>query len=79
VVEETVEYGGGDSTITVEDSSPLFEGFVGGKDDRTALVALADDLECLELRSDSFSYRTQLHSIPKLQHYLLFITNVRWI
>jgi hypothetical protein len=23
----------GDSTITVEDSSPLFEGFVGGKDD----------------------------------------------
>jgi hypothetical protein len=23
----------------------------------------------LELKSDSFSYRTQLHSIPKLQHY----------
>jgi mevalonate pyrophosphate decarboxylase len=26
-------------------------------------------LVCLELKSDSFSYRTQLHSIPKLQHY----------
>src|SRR5271166_5873719 len=25
--------------------APLFEGFVGGKDDRTAFVALADDLE----------------------------------
>ena len=25
---------------------------------------------CLESKSDSFSYRTQLHSIPKLQHYL---------
>jgi hypothetical protein len=24
---------------------------------------------CLELKSDSFSYRTQLHSIPKLQHF----------
>jgi hypothetical protein len=23
----------------------------------------------LELKSDSFSYRTELHSIPKLQHY----------
>ena len=45
MVEETVEYGGGDSTITVEDGSPLFEGFVGGKYDRTAFVALADDLE----------------------------------
>ena len=44
-MEETVEYGGGDSAITVEDGSPLFEGFVGGKYDRTALVALADDLE----------------------------------
>ena len=45
MVEETIEHGGGDSTIAVEDGSPLFEGFVGGKDDRTAFVALADDLE----------------------------------
>ena len=37
--------GGGDSAIAVEDGSPLFEGFVGGQDDRTAFVALADDLE----------------------------------
>ena len=44
-MEETVECGGGDSAITVEDGSPLFEGFVGGKYDRTAFVALADDLE----------------------------------
>ena len=28
----------------------------------------------LELKSDSFSYRTQLHSIPKLQHYLQDLT-----
>jgi hypothetical protein len=38
VVEETLEHGGGDCAIAVEDGSPLFEGFVGGKDDRTALV-----------------------------------------
>ena len=40
MVEETVEHGGGDSAIAVEDGSPLFEGFVGGKYDRTAFVAL---------------------------------------
>ena len=39
MVEETVEHGGSDRAITVEDGSPLFEGFVGGKDDRTAFVA----------------------------------------
>jgi hypothetical protein len=33
VVEETVEHGGGDRAITVEDGRPLFEGFVGGKDE----------------------------------------------
>ncbi len=31
----------------------------------------ASFLVCLESMSDSFSYRTQLHSIPKLQHCLL--------
>jgi hypothetical protein len=45
MVEETVEHGGGDSAITIEDGRPLFEGFFGGQDDRTAFVALADDLE----------------------------------
>ena len=39
MVEETVEHGGSDGAITVEDGSPLFEGFVGGKDDRSAFVA----------------------------------------
>ena len=45
MVEQTVEHGGGDRAIAVEDGSPLFEGFVRGKYDRTAFVALADDLE----------------------------------
>jgi hypothetical protein len=27
-VEETVEHGGGDSAITIEDGRPLFEGFI---------------------------------------------------
>ena len=40
MVEETVEHGGGDSAITVEDGRPLFEGFVGGKYDRTGSVQL---------------------------------------
>ena len=35
----------GDFCQSGECPSPLFEGFVGGKDDRTAFVALADDLE----------------------------------
>ena len=42
----------------------------------TALFALL--LVCLELKSDSFSYRTQLHSIPKLQHYLRCCARIRW-
>src|SRR5260370_36357468 len=37
---------------------------------RRSVCSTALLLVCLELRSDSFSYRTQLHSIPKLQHYL---------
>ena len=48
-MEETVEYGGGDSAITVEDGSPLFEGFVGGKDDRTAFVALCQTQSYLRI------------------------------
>ena len=28
-------------------------------------------LVCFELKSDSFSYRIQVHSIPKLQRYQL--------
>jgi len=45
VVKETIEDGGGDGAIAVEDSGPLFKGFVGGDDNRTAFVALADNLE----------------------------------
>ena len=45
MVKEAIEDGGGDGAIAVEDSGPLFKGFVGGDDDRTAFVALADDLE----------------------------------
>ena len=43
MVEEAVEHGGGDRAITVEDGSPLFEGFVGGKYDRTAFVARVEE------------------------------------
>jgi hypothetical protein len=45
VVKKAIEDGGGNGAIAVEDSRPLFEGFVGGDDDRTAFVSLADDLE----------------------------------
>ena len=31
--------------FAVKNRRPLFEGLVGGEDDRTAFVALADDLE----------------------------------
>jgi hypothetical protein len=36
---------------------------------RGSVCSIALLLVCLELKSDSFSYRTQLHSIRKLQHY----------
>ena len=45
MVKETIEDGGGDGAIAVEDGRPLFKGFVGGDDDRSAFVALTDDLE----------------------------------
>jgi len=45
VVKEAIEDGGGDGAITVKDGRPLFEGFVGGDNNRTAFVALADNLE----------------------------------
>ena len=45
MAKEAVEASGGDGAIAVEDSGPLFKGFVGGDDDRTAFVALADNLE----------------------------------
>jgi len=45
VVKKAIEDSGSNGAITVEDSRPLFEGFVGGDDDGTAFVSLADDLE----------------------------------
>ena len=45
MVKEAIEDGRGDGAIAVEDGGPLFKGFVGGDDERTAFVALADDLE----------------------------------
>ena len=45
VVEQAVKHGGGNGAVAVEDCGPLFEGFVGGEHDGTALIALADDLE----------------------------------
>ena len=35
-MKKAIEDGGGNGAIAVEDSGPLFEGFVGGDDDRTA-------------------------------------------
>jgi hypothetical protein len=40
VVKKAVEDGGCNGTVAVEDSRPLLEGFVGGKHDGAALVAL---------------------------------------
>jgi len=44
-MKKAIEDGGGNGAIAVEDSGPLFEGFVRGNDDGTAFVSLADDLE----------------------------------
>jgi hypothetical protein len=38
VVKEAIEDGGGDGAIAVEDSGPLFKGFVGGDDDQNLLI-----------------------------------------
>jgi hypothetical protein len=45
VVQEPIEGGRGNGAITVKDSGPLFESFVGGDDDRITFVALADNFE----------------------------------
>ena len=42
---KSIEDGGGNSAIAVEDRGPLFEGFIGGNYDGTAFVSLTDDLE----------------------------------
>jgi hypothetical protein len=45
LVEQAVQNCGGDAGIVVEDGGSLLERLVGGDDEGTALVALADDLE----------------------------------
>jgi len=45
MVEETVEDGGGDGGVAIEDGRPLLEGFVSSEHDGAAFVAGADDLE----------------------------------
>src|SRR6202049_3902035 len=45
VVQDAVEDGGGQGAVVVEDLRPVFVGAVGGDHHRSALVALADDLE----------------------------------
>src|SRR6201982_4221630 len=44
-MKKAIEDSGGNGGVAVEDRGPLFEGFVGGDDDGTAFVSLADDLE----------------------------------
>ena len=44
-MKKAIEDGGGNGAIAVEDRGPLFEGFIGGNNDGTAFVSLADDLE----------------------------------
>ena len=45
MVKEPIEDSRGDGAIAVEDRRPLFKGFVGCDNDRTAFVALANNLE----------------------------------
>lgn len=45
MMEEAVEDGGGEGGVVIEDGRPVFEGFIGGEDDGTAFITLADDLE----------------------------------
>ena len=45
VMEDAVEDGAGDAGVVIEDLGPVFVSLVGGDDERTAFVALADDLE----------------------------------
>src|SRR6266481_4849407 len=44
-MKKAIQDSGGNGAIAVEDRGPLFEGFIGGNNDGTAFVSLADDLE----------------------------------
>ena len=45
MVQESIENGGGEGGVVIEDLGPIFEGTVGGNDDGAALIAKADDLK----------------------------------
>ena len=45
MMKETVEDGGGQGAVIVEDLRPFLERLVGGEDDGAVLVALGDDLK----------------------------------
>jgi hypothetical protein len=45
VMKKSIEDGGGNGAIALKDRGPLFEGLIGGNNDGTAFVSLADDLE----------------------------------
>ena len=44
-MEQSVQDGGGDGAVIVEDGGPLLERLVGGQNDGTPFVALTDDLK----------------------------------
>src|SRR6185436_8805605 len=45
MMEKAVEDSGGNRAVVIEDGGPLLEGLIGGENDRSAFVALADDLK----------------------------------
>src|SRR5271157_1767359 len=45
VMEQTVQDGGGNGAVVVEDAGPLFEWFISGQHDGATFVTLTDDLE----------------------------------
>jgi hypothetical protein len=45
MVQEPVQNRRSQGAVVIEDFGPVFIGLVGGQDDRTMLIALADDLE----------------------------------
>ncbi len=45
MMKETIEDGGSEGAVVVEDLRPFLERLVGGEDDGAVLVALGDDLK----------------------------------
>lgn len=45
VMQQSIQDGGCEGAVVVEDTGPVFEGFVGGQQDGSAFVAGTDDLE----------------------------------